>query len=79
MKSKEQYYLSTVEESCEEHDKTFLNRRTDIMVGMKDPKKETYSHNGHKRSTHEKFKIIPCPYCFAHLPIIEDKDWREIL
>lgn len=74
MKSKEQYYLQTSEEACEEHDRIFFNRRTDIVVGMKDPKKDSYSKGVHRRKVHNWYmgEFGHCIHCQLGLRIIEN-------
>jgi len=81
IKGKEQYYLQTSEEAAEEHDRIFFNRRTDIVVGMKDPRKEAYCKRIHRRRDHvwhmSMFKH--CPYCDLGYEIIDDDSKVEIL
>lgn len=81
MKSKEQYYLKTGEEACEEHDRIYFNRRTDIIVGMRDPKKESYFQRVHKRKVHNWYikEFGHCIHCQLGLRIIENDEPVVIL
>jgi len=83
MKRKEQIYLQTCEEAAEEHDRIFFNRRTDIMVGMKDPRKEGYSKGVHRRKVHNwyesEFGKGRCLHCRLGLRIIENDEVVEIV
>ena len=81
IKGKEQIYLQTCEEAAEEHDRIFFNRRTDIMVGMKDPRKEGYSKGVHRRKVHNWYisEFGHCIHCQLGLRIIEDDEVVEIV
>jgi hypothetical protein len=73
--------FKTPEEACEEHDRIYFNHRTDIIVGMKDPKPESYSQKVHKRKVHNWYmsEFGHCIHCSLGLRIIENDEKVEIL